>query len=476
MKRQFLILFITILLLLPYLEGNDEINLLQIKEPTGGSKGKNRLLVNLNHIEAIITEYGIEGITADIDFADANDLVQAKFGKIQNGIVKWIHKIEDDNFLLIKFNKKYFRTIIQKINDKVIKTGYQIILSDPKSNVVLKSFNVTFAEFPDLSVELKYPVKVEPGQQLLEDISIQIQNKGAQTAKDFHIDFIISKDNQVPVKMAAFSKNFQEDGLLENGREKILELKSTEAKTLKLKNPLIIPHDIPMGKYNLCAIIDSENKIIELDEQNNIFIGFIIIDIKEPKKITLDFTDTRLVFTPLDYGLNIVSHGIILSDGKDWRKCRMKPYLYQIMHVGWKNLHWEINTVEKGIWEIKGAPFCKTGGTDKELRMRMNVKGGSKLSLPTRFTLYLPKIRIEYEPALRKLSGTTFGKQIIYIPFWKVCKVGAHLYHFKYAMWKDFFLEVNIKEKTAYRVTNGNFCRAGGTQEPVEIKVMIEKQ
>jgi hypothetical protein len=456
------------------LTGDTEIKLLQIKE-TDISKGKYRLIVNLNHIEAIISEYGIEGITANIDFADSTDLVQARFGEINNGTIKWMHKIEEDNFLLIKFHKKYYKTIVQKIKDKEIRTGYQIILSDPKTNVVLKSYPITFADFADLAIELKYPVKVEPGQKLQNNISIKIQNKGALTARNFHIDLVISKDNQVPIRMAAFSKTFQEDGLLENGRETISELKSTEAKTLQLKNPIIIPSDIPLGKYNLCAIIDSENKIKELNENNNIFIGFIIIDIKEPKRITLTFTDTQLVFTPLDYGLKIVSQDIILSDGKDWRKCRMKAYLYQIMHVGWKNLHWEINTVDKGIWEIGGAPFCKTGGSAKELRMRMRVKGGSKLSLPSSFTLIIPKIQIKYEPAIRKLSGMTFGKQIIYIPFWKVCKVGAHLFHFKYAMWKDFFLEVNTQEESVYRVTNGNFCRVGGTQEPVEIQVMIEK-
>jgi len=243
---------------------------------------------------------------------------------------------------------------------------------------------------------------------------------------------------------------------------------------LQLKNPLTIPNDIPPGKYNLCAIIDSENKVDELNEKNNVFIGFIIIDFQDPKRITLELSDTKLVFDPLSYGLNIISHGLILSDGKDWRKCRMKAYLYQLMHVGWKNLHWEINTVDKGIWEIKNAQFCKTGGNDKELGIKMSVKGGSKLSLPSKFILYLPKTKIDYEPAIRKLSGITFGKQIIYIPFWKVCKVGAHLYHFKYAIWKDFFLEVNIQEKVVYRVTNGNFCRVGGTQEPLEIKVLIE--
>lgn len=473
MKKLCLLLVIVILITVTSITGNTEIKLLQIKQPDI-SKGKYRLLVNLNHIEAIISEYGIEGITANIDFADSTDLVQARFGKITNGTIKWIHKIEDDNFLLIKFHKKYYKTIAQKINDKEIHTGYQIILSNPKTNVVLKSYKITFADFADLAIELKYPVKVEPGQKLQHDISITIENKGAAAAREFNIDFVLSKDNHVPVKMASYSKNFQEDALLENGREKISELKPTEKNTLQLKNALTIPSDILPGKYNFCAIIDSGNTIKELNENNNIFIGFIIIDIKEPKRITLDLTDTKLVYNPLDYGLTIVSHGIILSDGKDWRKCRMRPYLYQIMHVGWKNLHWEINTVDRGVWEIRGAQFCKSGGSDKELKIKMNIKGGSKLSLPSRFTLFLPKTKIDYEPAIRKLSGISFGKQIVYIPFWKVCKVGTNLYHFKYAMWKNFFLEVNIQEKAVYRVTNGNFCRAGGTQEPLGIKVLVE--
>jgi hypothetical protein len=68
-----------------------------------------------------------------------------------------------------------------------------------------------------------------------------------------------------------------------------------------------------------------------------------------------------------------------------------------------------------------------------------------------------------------------FGNQIIYVPFWKVCKISSHIYQFRHEIWTGFFLEVNTQEKTAYKVTNGDFCKAGGTQEPLNINIQIEE-
>ena len=80
---------------------------------------------------------------------------------------------------------------------------------------------------------------------------------------------------------------------------------------------------------------------------------------------------------------------MILSDGKDWKLCKMKPHVYQIKHVSWSDFFWEIDTYEKAVWEIKGVDFCKKGGKGRELGIKVKVEGGSLLIPPSRFTLKL---------------------------------------------------------------------------------------
>jgi len=302
-----------------------------------------------------------------------------------------------------------------------------------------------------------------------------VKNNGALAADRFDLDLVISRDKQIPLKKASYSELFQEDVLLKNGRINIDHLDPGEKKLIQLNEPVMIPQNTPPGKYYLSALIDPGNTIDEFNEENNVFVGFMLVEYKEPKKIILELINTEIKFNPSTYGLQVVNNNIVFSDGKDWRKCRIKAYLYQFTHVGWKDYHWEISTLERGVWEVSGGQFCKTGGKATELKIKVNVRGGSKIALPISFSLILPKTEIIYEPSTKKMQATSFGNQIIYIPFWKVCKVSSHLYQFTNNIWKDFYIEVNTQEKKVYRVTNGNFCKAGGTQEFLPIQVKIEE-
>jgi hypothetical protein len=469
--RLFMILFFLGCFLFP-----DEKNasFLKVEQPSV-KEGKYRLLFNLNQIEAIINTYNLQGVNGFVEFADSKDLVQARLGKIENGKIVWIPKIFDNEFLLVKFHRSYYKDIVEKIEEKSKKPGFQILLSDAKTQVVLKGFEITFCEMPDLIVELSYPVKISSGLPLKDEIAITVKNNGALAAKGFELDLVISRDKNIPLQKASASELFQEDGLLKNGRITIDHLDPGEKKSIQLSEPVMIPQNTPPGKYYLSAVIDPGNVIDEFNEDNNIFMGFMIVEYKEPKKIILELINTEIKFNPSTYGLQVVNNDIILSDGKDWRKCRIKAYLYQFTHVGWKDHHWEISTLERGVWEIYGGQFCKTGGKAKELKITVNVRGGSKIALPISFSLILPKTEIIYEPSTKKMKATSFGNQIIYIPFWKVCKVSSHIYQFTNNIWTDFYLEVNTQEKKAYRVTNGHFCKSGGTQESLPIQVKIEE-
>jgi len=454
--------------------GQTGVQYVSIQEPGGSPKEKNRLLIDHNQVEIMIGEFVVEGVNAHIEFADQTDLVQARLGTIADGRIKWAHKVVDDRFLLVKFHKTYYEEIMRKMETQSLRPGYQILLSDTNTQTVIKGYEITFAKLPDLQVDMSYPVKASIGVPLRENFSVTVTNNGAAEAKNIRVVLLLSADENIPVVLPEVTEAFQEDMLLPNGEFIIESLPATRQVRLDYSTPPVFAQDTPPGNYYLAARVDPDNRIRELNKENNVFKGFIILTLPEPERIILELPDCELLFNPTTYGLQIVSHGLLLSDGKDWRKCRMKAYMFQIMHVGWQDFHWEINTLDRAVWQVTGAEFCKTGGKGQELDIDVAVKGGSKIALPQQVRLRLPTTRIEYRPATKKLTALTAGNQIIYVPFWKVCRVSPLVYQFSHAVWEDYFLEINAQEKQAYRVTGGNFCRAGGTQESLDFPVSIE--
>jgi hypothetical protein len=143
--------------------------------------------------------------------------------------------------------------------------------------------------------------------------------------------------------------------------------------------------------------------------------------------------------------------------------------------VGWEEkYHWEINTLNRAMWQIKQAVFCKTGGVGEECKAKVEVTGGSKVAPPSKIVLKLTDAHLKYEPESGKLQLLTCGDQIAYIPFWKVARLQAHIYQFKYDTWTDFFWEVDTFKKEVRTITGGIFGKEGGTAAPLPLNVKVE--
>jgi hypothetical protein len=193
-----------------------------------------------------------------------------------------------------------------------------------------------------------------------------------------------------------------------------------------------------------------------------------MISMPEPGVLILDIPGVTLIYEPAAFGLGIQYRGVPLSDGSDWRKCRIKPHLHQIKHVGWKKgFHWEINSSDKTVWKVKGAAFCKTGGVGQEMKIKMEVQG-------ERVILKLSDTRLEYEPAAGKFRILVYGDQIAHIPSWNVAKLDSHIYQFRHALWMSSFWQVNTAKKQVSRITGGNFGTMGGTPAVLDIDVKTE--
>ena len=448
-------------------------------------QGKRIVLMNLHHLQAIIDEFELAPDTAvNIELATVAGKPLAVLARHKKGNLKWAHKTGESDRLAVKLSKEDFPLVQQKIKENALRPGLRIQIAQTDTKVssnkissvfaevkmekekyTLKWTEVTFAELADLEPLLKYPVKVKPGQEIKENFQVTVTNNGTVAAENVQVRLLLTQDKS---KKAIH---------LKNGTGTIASLAPGQSAVLTLPGPVKIPADTEPDKYQLGVQVDPDNHIQELDKENNTYTGFLLVSAPPPKCITLDMADTKLIFQPHNYGLTILCNGKPISDGKDWRKCVIRPYIFQLRHASWRDFHWEINTMDRGVYQVRGAPFCKTGGqTEKEIRLSMYVVGGTRNSPPSRVTLMLDKTCLTYEPDSNAFKILAYGNQVAYLPSWKTCKMKSHVYQIKHALWKDFFWEIDAFKRVASMVTGGQFMKAGGTHTPLNVMMKVEER
>jgi hypothetical protein len=446
----------------------DCFKLLKIEEP---AKGKNQLNFYVEHVKAIVEGFNLEGVSADIEFTDLEGTVLAILGKVKDSKIEWSGKVVKGIFLEVKFDKSTYPLVLEKVKEKALKPGFRVQVGSEDG------CEITFAELPDLAVSMKYPINASPGQALAKEFSLTVENKGAVEARDFNVQVVISSDMQIPFQPAVYSENFQEDALLEGGQCTVASIKPGESLTVSLPGPLKIPADTTPDKYYLGALVDPEKKIAELDEENNTENGFIMILVPAPRRISFEIPGARLVYQPTGFSLKIMAQDVELSDGKDWRKCQVRPYIHQIKHHTWEDFFWEVDTIDRSVWLVKGVNFCQKGGTAKEVKIPVEVTGGSSTTPPARFTLTLTGTRLEYEPEGGKFRIIAFDNQMVYAPLWRIFRLKSHLYQLKNLSWSDFYWEVDTFKNEVRQVSGGNFGQTGvgGSVKVLDIKLNLEQ-
>ena len=381
---------------------------------------------------------------------------------------------------MVRMKPPYLEAMLKEIKKKKTKTKYRLRIVNKKrekSNElnVIKSYKLTFFRHLDLYGVLEYPLYVIPGEDLGKRVMLEVYNEGVVAAENFFVELVLSSDNQIPMKPEVYSENFSEDMLLKEGRLKVDILEPGQSVTLRFNGPLTIPADTPPGWYHLGAVLDSENKIEELEEGNNRLARLISIYPPPPKRFVLNLTETSLTYQPRNFGLELTGYGAILSDGRDWQKCRIKIQIHQLRQVEWKDSFWELNTDEQRVWNITGIDFCKKGGSAKKLKLKMKVRGDRKGILPASIKLNLPEARLIYEPGTGKFLLENGNFSIAHTASWKVAKVNTQVFHVKYGLWKNFFWEVDTFRKNVRKITGGTFGQPLGTATALEIKVTVEQ-
>lgn len=459
---------------------DSRLRLLRVQQPDGE---KSRLLFHLEDLDYILTDPEINLSEAEVDVRLYNPEGReiAQLGTVKKGKVKWSFKKKDDTFLQVKMERSYVDELLKEISEKKTKTKYRLRLINKKRTQsgeldIIKSYKLTFFPHLDVYGVLEYPLYVSPGEELKERVKLKLYNDGIIAAKDFFVELVLSSDAEIPMKPGVYGDNYSEDMLLKDGRLKVDKLEPGEPITLTFGGMLTIPPDAPPGRYYLGAVLDPENKLEELEEENNRLARFISISHPAPKRFTLELTETLLTYRPGNFGLDITGYGAMLSDGRDWRKCRINNHIHQLKQVGWTDFFWELNNDQKWVWRVTGIDFCKKGGSAKKVNLTMKVKGGAKDTLPVNICLQLPETRLTYEPATGKFNLECLGVAVAQTASWQVGKVSTQIYHLRYGLWKDFFWEVDTYRKYVRKITGGTFGQPSGAAKALDIKVTIEKE
>ncbi len=144
---------------------------------------------------------------------------------------------------------------------------------------------------PDLIVAIAGAAEASPGQDISELVQLSVQNIGAAFAPGTFddpmghmVDVVLSSDDVLPVKFAAFSPHFHEDALLQGGRISGTEtLQPSERISYSLPVGTVIPVDTPPGHYCLGAVVDPGTTVQESDEANNTACHWIKISPTQPE-------------------------------------------------------------------------------------------------------------------------------------------------------------------------------------------------
>lgn len=122
----------------------------------------------------------------------------------------------------------------------------------------------------DLVPTLKCPGTAAAGQELGKGIAVWVENKGNLAAGQFALDLVLSRDATVAVDYALYSSAWQEDVLLQGGREFVSSLDAGARAAVTLNGNNRIPEDTPAGDYYLAAVADPGRAVRESNEGNNV--------------------------------------------------------------------------------------------------------------------------------------------------------------------------------------------------------------
>ena len=113
-------------------------------------------------------------------------------------------------------------------------------------------------------------------------VRAKLRNLGEQAApgsaeNGYVVDFVLSRDETAPVRLASYQESWSEDAMLRGGRARYTETIAPKA-SRDIITRLEIPEAWPAGRFNLCAVIDPGGRVDEVSTDNNVLCTGVAIE------------------------------------------------------------------------------------------------------------------------------------------------------------------------------------------------------
>lgn len=111
---------------------------------------------------------------------------------------------------------------------------------------------------------------------------VEVQNLGEQAApgsgeNGYVVDFVLSRDETAPVRLARFQESWSEDAMLRDGRAR--DTRSIAPKASRdIITRLEVPEAWPAGRFNLCAVVDPGGRVDEASTGNNVLCTGVSVE------------------------------------------------------------------------------------------------------------------------------------------------------------------------------------------------------
>lgn len=314
-------------------------------------------------------------------------------------------------------------------------------------------------------------------------IQVTLKNIGTAGVPPSYYDL----PNAVGVQMYNGGKPW--GGIILKGFDPAGNLKSPGGMATHIWFPDAANLNLGSGTHSIKVEVDHGKVLTELDETNNtltrrltckrltvatpVVTGLAQIPLKAPDRFIMDFNEAHLIYKPATKTLQVITGDKVLAYGGDWEKCQLRPYLYHLRQKVWKGFYWKVNTSRKEVYKVTGGSFCKLGGSEQKLDIKVDTIGGSDTTPPESVFLRFNDAYLVYSIASKSIQIVAQLCVLSYGNDWDKCNLNAYTYHLKNKFAQTFFWKVDTNKKTAVEVTGGNFCHPGGSETPLNCSVRV---
>jgi hypothetical protein len=228
------------------------------------------------HISALLGfDNGTSSVICANELLFKGKIKSDKAGKVQYRFIRSdgvIQPIETLEFAAAGTKNVNFKWTLRGTDLAEFKGWISLLVVYPEETVTDRvNFSVACdPKRPDLAVRIRHcPSTARPGGDL-KSFRVRAFNYGGVDIKDSFVEVTLRKDSTCPIPAlrAERSAHFVNGMLIQGGREKV-SLKAGQKVDIKFGGSHIIPSDMPVGDYFVCATIDAGNNIKESNEANN---------------------------------------------------------------------------------------------------------------------------------------------------------------------------------------------------------------